>query len=133
MKITLQILTLLLLAGCTQPQPGPAPIPPPAPVPDAAPPSDLFAGKLFDCSRLDTSSTLPAANTCGDTTDVSSCLASYFALGISAASLACAARDAEMAAFVEVDRGTADDGIKARAATLRAWFKAENITLRSSP
>ena len=131
MKLLLLILTML--AACTQPQPGPAPTPTPTPGPDAAPINDLFAGKTFDCTGLDTSGVLPAANTCGDTADVSSCLAGYVAAGISTTSLACAARDAEMAAFVEVDRGAADDGIKARATALRAWFGSENITLRSSP
>ena len=121
---------LTMLVACPQPLP---PTPPPTPVADAAPPDNVFAGKTFDCTGMDTTSAQPYANTCGDMTNTGTCLVNYVNTGVPVALMACAARDAETAAFVEVAKGTANDTTKARASRLRAWFWAEGMTLRSAP
>jgi hypothetical protein len=112
------------------------PVPTPTPSDDAAlsdSPLDPFAGRIFDCSGMDTSKLQSYANTCGDSLNTGTCLIGYANTGIPTVNLACAARDAEVAAFVEVDRGTASPFIQARAAALRLWIKVENFTLRGSP
>ena len=117
------------LAGCPQPYP---PTPPPTPVADAAAP-DLFTGQMYDCTGLDTTSAQPYALTCADLVNTGTCLLNYVATGVPAALLACAARDAEAFLFREMALGVATETTKARAARLRAWFKSEGMTLRSSP
>jgi hypothetical protein len=51
--------------------------------------------------------------------------------GTSLPALACAARDVQVAAFIEISRGTAGPETKARGAALRAWLLSEKIQLRN--
>jgi len=129
------LLATMAFSGC--PQPIQPPVPGPTPVADAAldVPAfhDLFTGQIYDCTLVDTTSAQPYAATCGDSSNVAECMVGQVSVGINAGLLACAARDAEMAAFVVVAKGVASDAIKHRAATLRAWFYAEHMTLRSAP
>ena len=112
-------------------------MPGPTPAADAAPDApafhDLFTGQIYDCTLVDTTIAQPYAATCGDSSNVAECMVGQVSLGINAGLLACAARDAEMAAFVVVAEGIASDAIKHRATTLRGWFSAEHMTLRSAP
>jgi len=128
-------LTTASKCGPTPPTPivDAAPAPSPTPAVDATPPaSDPFAGQIFDCTGLDTTSAQPYADQCGDSGSVGPCM-NRLAVSKSVPLLVCGARDAEMAAFVLVGRGDAGAGIRQRAAALRAWFANENILLRSSP
>ena len=111
------------------PQPGPAPVP--TPVADAAPVPDRFAGKVFDCTGLDTTAAIPLANTCGDTSNVLACMLLYANQGADLAALTCAARDIQVAAFVDIAKGTAGPETAARGKALRAWLLAEKIQLRN--
>ena len=119
-----------VLSGCPKPLP---PTPTPVPVADAAPADNVFTGKTVDCTGMDTSSAQPYALTCADMENTGVCLCNYVNTGVPVALMACAARDAETAAFIEVAKGTASDVTKARASRLRAWFWSEQMTLRSSP
>jgi hypothetical protein len=132
MKLIPTLALFLLAFGtakCTQPQPGPPPIP--TPVADAAPAPDPFAGKVFDCTGLDTTAAVPLANTCGDTGNVLACMLMYANQGADRASLACAARDIQVAAFVEIAKETAGPETAARGKALRSWLLAEKIQLRN--
>lgn len=112
------------LSAC--PKPGPTPVPGPIP-------TDVFHGQIFDCTGLDTTASQSYAITCSDSSDMNTCLLGYYNTGVPLAMLACGARDAEMVVFVEVAKGDAGAEIRSQAATLRAWFANEDITLRSAP
>jgi hypothetical protein len=115
-----------LFQGCTRPIPGPTPVP----TVDAGP-RDIFTGRTFDCSDVDTSAAAPKASACGDSEDVSGCMVIYADGGAPLAALVCAARDVQVAAFIEIAKGTAGPETRARAAALRAWMLAEKIQLRN--
>lgn len=124
--MTLKLLALYLLAcvlACTPTQPTPTPV---GPLPD-----DIFAGKTFDCTDIDTSVAEPLAGTCGDTGDVATCMVMYAKQGASPAALTCAARDVQVAGFIAIAKGTAGPDTTARARALRAWLLAERIQLRN--
>lgn len=123
MIVYVLVACLLALSGCPQPLPPT----PPGPTPDP------FAGKIFDCTDLDTSGAVAYATTCADREATGECLVNYASTGVPAALLACAARDAEVSAFVEVGRGTASEVTQIRASRLRAWLRAEGMTLRGAP
>lgn len=131
------VIALLLadwIAGCPQPLP---PTPPgPTPVTDAAPLRDRFAGGVFDCTLLDTTRWQPYAATCGDTSDVSMCMNDYAASMVDPTPLICAARDVQVAGFIEIAKRTATPEVEDRARALRAWLAWLNTTgttLRSAP
>jgi hypothetical protein len=112
----------------------PHPLPPtPVPATDAAPPDEVFSGRTFDCTGLDTTSAQPYALTCADLENTGECLINYTKTGVPPALMACAARDAEMLLFVEVAKETAGEATKVRAGRLRAWMWAERMTLRGAP
>jgi hypothetical protein len=132
------------LFSCAQCPPTPTPLPPaqldaaptsdttPAPALDVQP--DPFAGKTFDCTGSNTTVEQGYAVVCVDKGgDLTSCLLDHVSDVVGVGILACGARDAEMAAFVAVDNGTASATVKNRAAILRAWFAKENLLLRSAP
>ena len=133
----------LLIASCAQCPPTPTPPPSqldaapvadtsPTPAVDAFP--DPFAGRLFDCTGLDTKIEQVYASTCADKGgNMTACLLAHVSDGVGIGILACGARDAEMAALVFVDNGSASPTIKNRATILRSWFANENLTLRSAP
>ena len=116
----------LALAAC------PHPLPPVPSLPDGAT-SDLFTFQTYDCTGMDTTSAQPYALTCADLINTGECLVNYVRTGVPPALMACAARDAETAALLEVAKGTASETTRARGARLRAWFWAESMTLRSAP
>ena len=134
----------LTTVSCAQCPPTPSPLPPaqldaaptsdttPAPAVDVRP--DPFAGKTFDCTSGNTTVEQGYAVACLDKGgDLTSCLLGYVSDSVGVGILACGARDAEMAAFVAVDNGTASTTVKNRASILRAWFAKENLLLRSAP
>jgi hypothetical protein len=135
MKRLIPFLFCLACSGC--PQPLPPPVPGPTPVADAAPDAqpvpDPFTKKVFDCTGLDTTAAQSYANHCGASPSVAACMIGYANTGVPLTALVCGARDVEMAAFVIVAKGDAGADTRLRAASLRAWFEAENILLRSAP
>jgi hypothetical protein len=113
--------------NCTQPQPGPAPVP--TPVADAAPPSDRFTAKVFDC-HLD----VVAVERDSATSDVAYCLSgsSTFSclLGMGQyndATVACLARDLGAKANANVLAGSADPADKAKADGSQWWITIEQL------
>jgi hypothetical protein len=126
---------LVFLAACPQPLPPvpPGPAPADAAVSDAPTRPDPFAGGIFDCSLLDTSQWQPIAATCGDTADVRNCMLDYAAQFTDPTPIICAARDYQVAAFIEVAKGTAGPELTARARALRAWLAGTGAPLRGAP
>lgn len=123
-------LLLPSLASCPQPLP---PVPPgPTPIVDAAPLPDRFAGGMFDCSLLNTAQWQPYAETCGDTVDVRACMNDYASAMADPTPLICAARDVQVAGFIEIAKGTAGPEMEARARALRAWLLSTGATLRGA-
>lgn len=114
-----------LLAGCGAVPPTPDPVPVPAP-------TGTFAG-FWDCTAQDNSAGAAWANTCGDVENTAQCFEDLAAQGASRALLICAARDVEVAGFIEMARGGSDAVTTARAKRLRAWIAGTGATLRSSP
>ena len=154
MSCRIAIVIALVTLSCAQCAHTPTP---PQPVPDAAPTSDVsvspepqidttpamdlstfdpFAGQIFDCTGLDTTQAQVYASECADYSSMTltNCLASAISQsGLSLGTIICGARDAEMAAFVIVDKGAATPAMQARANTLRQWFATEQPLLRSAP
>lgn len=115
----------VLVCGCGTVPPTPDPVPVPAP-------SGTFAG-FHDCTAQDNSAGTAWANTCGDVENTGQCFEDLAAQGASRALLICAARDVEVAGYIEMARGTAGPELTARAQRLRAWIAGTGATPRSTP
>lgn len=115
--------------GCTIPSVVPEP-PGPAPTGD-----QRFAG-FHDCTSDPTGFAQAArelAHACGDREDTAACFVALSDQGGSATQLLCAARDVQVAGYIEINRGTAGPELTARARRLKSWLDTTGATLRGAP
>ena len=123
-------LFLVLTCRCATPGPVPPVVPDAAPATDARP--DPYRGHIFDCSFVDTTQWRPFAATCGDVENTASCMLDWAEKTVDPTPLICAARDVEVAGFLEIAKGTASQLQEHRARSLRAWLATTGATLRSA-
>lgn len=127
MRIATLVLFVLAAIACGTAPPTPDPVPPPP-----APVVGTFGG-FWDCTAQDNAAGVPWANTCGDVENTAQCFEDLAEQGASRALLICAARDVEVAGYIEMARGTAGPELTARAKRLRSWLAGTGATLRSTP
>lgn len=125
LMLTAGIALLLFALGCGTVPPTPDPVP-------VSAPSGTFAG-FHDCTAQDNSAGTTWANTCGDVENTGQCFEDLAAQGASRALLVCAARDVEVAGYIEMARGTAGPELTTRSQRLRAWLSGTGAKPRSTP